>query len=146
MPDAPMLKVGFAGTPEFARAALEVVLAAGFQVPLVLTQPDRAAGRGMKLHASPVKRCAHEHGVAVAQPRSLRLDGKYPAEAAAAREAIMQAAATARGIEMVSLLQASHGYVEGATLHHVEDPAGEHDEDSWAGRFPEVMMAFFGPG
>ena len=88
MPDAPMLKVGFAGTPEFARAALEVVLAAGFQVPLVLTQPDRAAGRGMKLHASPVKRCAHEHGVAVAQPRSLRLDGKYPEDAAAARAAL----------------------------------------------------------
>lgn len=60
--------------------------------------------------------------------------------------AVIEAAATARGIEMVSLLQASHGYVEGATLHHVEDPAGEHDEDSWAGRFPEVMMAFFGPG
>lgn len=82
------MKVIFAGTPEFARVALERLLAAGFEVPLVLTQPDRPAGRGMKLQASPVKQCALEHGIAVAQPMSLRLDGKYPEEAAAARVAI----------------------------------------------------------
>ena len=41
------LKVGFAGTPEFARHALQAILAAGYQVPVVLTQPDRAAGRGI---------------------------------------------------------------------------------------------------
>lgn len=87
------MKVIFAGTPEFARVALERLLAAGFTVPLVLTQPDRPAGRGMKLQASPVKQCALEHGIAVAQPRSLRLDGKYPDDAAAAREAILAAAA-----------------------------------------------------
>ena len=69
------MKVIFAGTPEFARVALEHLLAAGLTVPLVLTQPDRPAGRGMKLQASPVKQCALEHGTAVAQPRSLRLDG-----------------------------------------------------------------------
>lgn len=82
------MRVIFAGTPEFARVALERLLAAGFTVPLVLTQPDRPAGRGMKLQASPVKQCALEHGMAVAQPRSLRLDGKYPDEAAAAKAAI----------------------------------------------------------
>ncbi|WP_280190060.1 methionyl-tRNA formyltransferase [Delftia sp. PS-11] len=82
------MRVIFAGTPEFARVALERLLAAGFSVPLVLTQPDRPAGRGMKLQASPVKQCAQEHGIAVSQPRSLRLDGKYPEEAAAARDAI----------------------------------------------------------
>lgn len=82
------MKVIFAGTPEFARVALESLLAAGFEVPLVLTQPDRPAGRGMKLQASPVKQCALEHGIAVAQPMSLRLDGKYPEEAAAAKAAI----------------------------------------------------------
>src|SRR5256885_11510446 len=49
------MRVIFAGTPEFARVALERLLAAGFTVPLVLTQPDRPAGRGMKLQASPVK-------------------------------------------------------------------------------------------
>ena len=83
------MKLVFAGTPEFARVALERLLAAGFQVPLVLTQPDRPAGRGMKLQASPVKQLALEHGIPVAQPRSLRLDGKYPEDAAAAREALL---------------------------------------------------------
>ena len=87
------MRVIFAGTPEFARVALERLLAAGFTVPLVLTQPDRPAGRGMKLQASPVKQCALEHGIPVAQPRSLRLDGKYPDDAAAARDALVAAPA-----------------------------------------------------
>lgn len=78
------LRVIFAGTPEFAAAALAAIHEAGFTVPLVLTQPDRPAGRGMKLQASPVKRYAQEHGMAVAQPPSLRRTGKYPEEAAAA--------------------------------------------------------------
>ncbi|WP_395060972.1 methionyl-tRNA formyltransferase [Paraburkholderia silvatlantica] len=78
------LRVIFAGTPEFAAAALAAIHEAGFAVPLVLTQPDRPAGRGMKLQASPVKRYAQEHGMAVAQPTSLRRTGKYPQEAAAA--------------------------------------------------------------
>lgn len=78
------LRVIFAGTPEFAAAALAAIHEAGFSVPLVLTQPDRPAGRGMKLQASPVKRYAQEHGMAVAQPPSLRRNGKYPEEAAAA--------------------------------------------------------------
>lgn len=87
------MKVIFAGTPEFARVALERLHAAGFEIPLVLTQPDRPAGRGMKLQASPVKQFALEHGIAVVQPHSLRLDGKYPEEAAAARAAIEAAQA-----------------------------------------------------
>jgi methionyl-tRNA formyltransferase len=82
------MRVIFAGTPEFARVALEKLHAAGFDIPLVLTQPDRPAGRGMKLQASPVKQWAESANVAVAQPRSLRLDGKFPDDAAAAREAI----------------------------------------------------------
>ncbi len=87
------MRVIFAGTPEFARVALEMLHAAGFAVPLVLTQPDRPAGRGMKLQASPVKQFALAHGIAVAQPHGLRLDGKYPEEAAAARAAIEAARA-----------------------------------------------------
>ena len=87
------MRVIFAGTPEFARVALERLLKAGFDVPLVLTQPDRPAGRGMKLQASPVKQCALEHGISVVQPLSLRLDGKYPEDAAAARQALLDAQA-----------------------------------------------------
>lgn len=85
------LRVAFAGTPEFAAVALDAILAAGHTVPLVLTQPDRPAGRGMKLQASPVKQLAQQHGLPVAQPHSLRLDGKYPDEAAAARDALLAA-------------------------------------------------------
>jgi methionyl-tRNA formyltransferase len=87
------MKVIFAGTPEFAKVALDALLRAGHQVPLVLTQPDRPAGRGLKLQASPVKLCALAHGIPIAQPRSLRLDGKYPEDAAAARQAILAAGA-----------------------------------------------------
>lgn len=94
----------FAGTPEFARVALARLLDAGYAVPLVLTQPDRPAGRGMKLHASPVKQLAQQHGIAVAQPRSLRLDGKYPEEAAAARAALEAAAPDAIVVAAYGLL------------------------------------------
>jgi methionyl-tRNA formyltransferase len=87
------MRVIFAGTPEFARVALERLHAAGFEIPLVLTQPDRPAGRGMKLQPSPVKQFALAHGLPLAQPRSLRLDGKYPEDAAAARDAIAAARA-----------------------------------------------------
>ncbi|MEO6321550.1 MAG: methionyl-tRNA formyltransferase [Polaromonas sp.] len=87
------MRVIFAGTPEFARVALASLHAAGFEIPLVLTQPDRPAGRGMKLQASAVKQWAQSQSIAVAQPRSLRLDGKYPQDAAAAREAIEAAQA-----------------------------------------------------
>ena len=82
------MNVAFAGTPEFAQIALAALHDAGFRIPLVLTQPDRPAGRGMKLHASPVKAFAQAHGFPVAQPRSLRLDGKFPDDAALGRAAI----------------------------------------------------------
>ena len=85
------LKVIFAGTPEFARVALERIHAAGAQIVLVLSQPDRPAGRGMKLQASSVKQYALQHGMPVAQPQGLRLDGKYASDAADARDAILAA-------------------------------------------------------
>lgn len=87
------MKVIFAGTPQFARAALQALLAAGHDIALVLTQPDRPAGRGLKLQASPVKQEALQHGIAVCQPRSLRLDGKYPEDAETAQQAIAAAQA-----------------------------------------------------
>ncbi|HEV2612127.1 MAG TPA: methionyl-tRNA formyltransferase [Noviherbaspirillum sp.] len=72
------MKIIFAGTPEFAAVALVALHDAGFDIPLVLTQPDRPAGRGMQLQASPVKQFALSHGIPVSQPISLRLNGKYP--------------------------------------------------------------------
>ena len=87
------MKVAFAGTPEFARASLEALHGAGCNVVLTLTQPDRPAGRGLKLQASPVKAFAAHHHIPVAQPRSLRLDGKYPDDALAAQKALQAAGA-----------------------------------------------------
>ena len=87
------MRVIFAGTPEFARVALAHLHEAGFDIPLVLTQPDRPAGRGMKLQASAVKQWAQAQQIPVAQPRSLRMDGKYPEDAAAVRTAIETARA-----------------------------------------------------
>ncbi|MEO7242750.1 MAG: methionyl-tRNA formyltransferase [Variovorax sp.] len=86
------MKVAFAGTPAFARIALERIAAAGFEIALVLTQPDRPAGRGLRLQASPVKALAAAHGWLLAQPRSLKLDGKFGEDAGAAAEALQAAA------------------------------------------------------
>ena len=83
-----MTRVIFAGTPEFAAVALAQIQAAGFDVVLVLTQPDRPAGRGLKLQASAVKQFAMLHNIPIAQPRSLRLNGKFSDDAAAARDAM----------------------------------------------------------
>jgi methionyl-tRNA formyltransferase len=80
------MKIIFAGTPEFAAVALQALHEAGFEIPLVLTQPDRPAGRGMQLHASPVKQFALAHDIPVAQPVSLRMNGKYPEAAKEAHE------------------------------------------------------------
>ena len=87
------MRVIFAGTPEFARSALAALHAAGHDIVGVFTQPDRPAGRGMKLQASVVKQYAVAHGLPVVQPHSLKLDGKYPQEAAAAQAFIAQAQA-----------------------------------------------------
>jgi methionyl-tRNA formyltransferase len=81
------MKVVFAGTPEFAAVALRSLHEAGFAIPLVLTQPDRPAGRGMQLQASAVKQYAVAHGIAVLQPLSLRMDSKDPQRAEEARAA-----------------------------------------------------------
>ena len=98
------MKIVFAGTPEFARAALQHLHQAGFAVPLVLTQPDRPAGRGMQLQASPVKQYALAHGMAVAQPRSLRLDGKHAQDAAVARDTLLAAQADAMVVAAYGLI------------------------------------------
>lgn len=66
------MKIIFAGTPEFAVPALAALIAAGHEIVLVLTQPDRPAGRGMKLKASPVKELALQHGLPIYQPETLK--------------------------------------------------------------------------
>jgi methionyl-tRNA formyltransferase len=90
---APM-KAVFAGTPEFAAVALRALIEAGFEIPLVLTQPDRPAGRGMQLQASAVKQLASAHGIEVLQPLSLRMDSRDPQRAEEAKAAHARLLAT----------------------------------------------------
>ena len=85
------MRLAFAGTPEFAGVALDRLQRAGHEVVFVLSQPDRPAGRGMKTAASAVKALAQTLSIPVAQPRGLRLDGRFADEAAATRDALRAA-------------------------------------------------------
>jgi methionyl-tRNA formyltransferase len=96
------MKAIFAGTPEFAAQALAALHAAGFEIPLVLTQPDRPAGRGLQLHASAVKQFALAHGIEVLQPLSLRQDSADPVRAEQARAAHARLLATDYDVMVVA--------------------------------------------
>ncbi|WP_415033015.1 methionyl-tRNA formyltransferase [Azonexus sp.] len=86
------MRLIFAGTPEFSAQALSALIAAGHEIPLVLTQPDRPAGRGMSLQASAVKKVAQAHGCEVFQPDNLK-SPEVQARIAAARAEVMVVAA-----------------------------------------------------
>lgn len=86
------MKLIFAGTPEFAVPALAALIAAGHEIVLVLTQPDRPAGRGMKLKASPVKELALRHGIPVYQPDTLKTAESQSPIAAAQADVMIVAA------------------------------------------------------
>lgn len=86
------MKLIFAGTPEFAATALQAIIAAGHEVALVLTQPDRPAGRGMALQPSAVKKVALEHCIEVFQPLTLK-DAEAQAKIAAVGAEVMVVAA-----------------------------------------------------
>ena len=86
------MKLIFAGTPDFAAVALGALVRAGHTIALVLTQPDRPAGRGLHSVASPVKRLAQELGLVVAQPPSLRDGGVNPQVEYIAADAMVVAA------------------------------------------------------
>ncbi|MGQ0710941.1 MAG: methionyl-tRNA formyltransferase [Rhodoferax sp.] len=98
------MRLVFAGTPEFARTALQALHEAGHEIVLVLTQPDRPGGRGLQLQPPPVKQYALAQGLPVAQPRSLRLDGKYPQDAVAAQQALDAAQADAMVVAAYGLI------------------------------------------
>ncbi len=85
-------RVIFMGTPDFAVPSLAALLASGYDVVSVATQPDRPAGRGRKLSASPVKRFAGEHGLTVLQPTTLRSPEPLAALSALAPDLIAVAA------------------------------------------------------
>lgn len=86
------LRVAFAGTPDFAACALDAIIGAGFEVPLVQTQPDRPAGRGMKLSPSAVKQLALAHRIEVDQPERLRTEEQRARLAACTPDVLVVAA------------------------------------------------------
>lgn len=86
------MKIIFAGTPEFAVPALAALIKAGYEIVLVLTQPDRPAGRGMQLKASPVKQLALQHNLTIFQPASLKPE-EVQTQIAATRADVMIVAA-----------------------------------------------------
>lgn len=86
------MKIIFAGTPEFAVPALAALIAAGHEIVLVLTQPDRPAGRGMKLKASPVKVLAEQHQLDIFQAVTLKDAAAHARIAAAAADVMIVAA------------------------------------------------------
>lgn len=86
------MRIIYAGTPEFAVPALQGLINAGHEIVMVLTQPDRPAGRGMQLKASPVKQLALEHGLRVFQPESLK-PAEVQADIAAVEADVMIVAA-----------------------------------------------------
>ena len=102
------MKIIFAGTPEFAAQALAAIVDAGHEVALVLTQPDRPAGRGMALQPSAVKKLALEHGIEVFQPLTLK-DAEAQARLAAVQAEVMVVAAYGLILPQVVLDLPRHG-------------------------------------
>ncbi len=86
------MHIAFAGTPELAASALRALIEAGYEIVLVLTQPDRPSGRGMKLTASPVKQLALAHAIPVHQPVSLTVEAAQATLARANAEVMVVAA------------------------------------------------------
>lgn len=86
------MKIIFAGTPQFAASALAALLEKDHQVVAVLTQPDRPAGRGMQLTASPVKQLAQQHGLPVLQPPTLKTEDAQREVAALGADVMVAAA------------------------------------------------------
>jgi methionyl-tRNA formyltransferase len=112
-----MLKLVFAGTPEFARVALEAVVHAGHEVVMVMTQPDRPAGRGMQLHASPVKEFALEKNIPVIQPTSLKVTGQFGDEA---REALSRL----QDLDFDVMVVAAYGLILPQEVFDITERAG----------------------
>ncbi|MDD2741782.1 MAG: methionyl-tRNA formyltransferase [Rhodocyclaceae bacterium] len=102
------MKLIFAGTPDFAAQALAAIIDAGHEVALVLTQPDRPAGRGMVLQPSAVKKMALAHGIEVFQPLTLK-DAEAQARLASIQADAMIVAAYGLILPQVALDLPRHG-------------------------------------
>ena len=116
------MKIVFAGTPEFAAQAMRAIYDAGHEIVLALTQPDRRAGRGMHLQASPVKEFALQKNIPVLQPETLRLTSSDPqkqAQAVAANERLSS-------IDFDAMVVVAYGLILPQEILNVSERAGRH--------------------
>jgi methionyl-tRNA formyltransferase len=116
------MRVVFAGTPEFAAHALRAIAAAGHTVVLVLTQPDRRAGRGMHVQVSPVKAFALSQGIPLQQPASLNTDSNDPIKKSEA-EAALQAIGD---IPFDAMVVVAYGLIVPQTMLDLAEQPGRH--------------------
>ncbi|QWE04485.1 methionyl-tRNA formyltransferase [Polynucleobacter sp. JS-JIR-II-50] len=116
------MKIVFAGTPEFAAQAMRAICDAGHEIVLALTQPDRRAGRGMHLQASPVKELALQKNIPVLQPETLRLTSADPqkrAQAVAANERLSS-------IDFDAMVVVAYGLILPQEILDISERAGRH--------------------
>ena len=116
------MKIVFAGTPDFAAQALRAIHEAGHEIVLALTQPDRRAGRGMHLQASPVKEFALQNNIPVIQPETLRrtsVDPQKQAGAQAAYECLSS-------IEFDAMVVVAYGLILPQEVLDISEKPGRH--------------------
>jgi methionyl-tRNA formyltransferase len=116
------MKIVFAGTPEFAALAMRAIYDAGHEIVLALTQPDRRAGRGMHVQASPVKEFALEHHIPVLQPETLRRTGNDPQKQAHAQVAYEHLSA----IEFDAMVVVAYGLILPQEILDISEKPGRH--------------------
>jgi methionyl-tRNA formyltransferase len=116
------MKIVFAGTPEFAAQAMRAIEKSGHEIVLALTQPDRRAGRGMHLQASPVKVFAQEKNIPVLQPETLKLGHSDPQKKAAAQEAYQYLS----DIEFDAMVVVAYGLILPQDILDVASRNGRH--------------------
>ena len=116
------MKVVFAGTPDFAAQSLQAIKAAGHDVVLVLTQPDRNSGRGMRLHASPVKEWALHYGIAVLQPETLKRNNPDIIKRAQAEEVYQ----TLASIDFDVMVVVAYGLILPQDFLDISEQNGRH--------------------
>lgn len=116
------MKIVFAGTPEFAAQAMRAIDAAGHEIVLTLTQPDRRAGRGMHLQASPVKEFALQKNIPVLQPETLRRNSADPQKQAQAQAAYDRLSS----IEFDAMVVVAYGLILPQEILDITAQPGRH--------------------
>jgi methionyl-tRNA formyltransferase len=116
------MKIVFAGTPEFAAQAMRAIYDAGHEIVLALTQPDRRAGRGMHLQASPVKEFALQHHIPVLQPETLRRTSADPQKQVQAHAAYKYLSS----IEFDAMVVVAYGLILPQEILDISEMPGRH--------------------